>query len=133
MIVLRYETLRLWTWLTIFTVITAGCGGSREELIAGVNVPIPSGMEKSERQGVELTLPGLGAAQVSFKGKKDPQQIIDFYRKEMKDRGWRPGMGIVAGGGMLSFVKEGQTLMVTVGRSAEATTLTILIGKTGKN
>jgi hypothetical protein len=127
----QINSIKLRSFVVLLSIFCAACGGAREELIAGVKVPVPREMERSEQQGMELALPGFGGGQVSFKGKMAPDQVVEFYRKEMKERGWRPGIGLVSGGGMLSFVKEGQTVMVSVGRTPDGATLTILTGKTG--
>jgi hypothetical protein len=72
-------------WLA--TALTA-CGGSHEETVAGVQVPVPSGMTKSEEKGVELSLPGFGGGQAMYRGKREPGEVVEFYKKELPERGW---------------------------------------------
>jgi hypothetical protein len=69
-------------------VMLAGCDGSHDETVGGLQVPIPGGMTKSEEKGVELSIPGFGGAQASYRGKLEPNQVVDFYKKEMPARGW---------------------------------------------
>jgi hypothetical protein len=120
--------LRLGFWFLTVGVILSGCGGSYEETIGGVRLPIPAGMTKSPRQGIELALPGFGGAQVSYEGGVDPEKIVAFYKKEMPARGWQPAAGILSKGGMLSYTKEGKAVVVMVGAKDGGTALALMVG-----
>ena len=110
-------------------VMLAGCGGSHDETVGGLQVPIPGGMTKSEEKGVELSIPGFGGAQASYRGKLEPNQVVDFYKKEMPARGWKPSIGVLSQGGMLTYAKEGKSLIVMVGKSNGNTNMTITVGE----
>ena len=109
-------------------VMLAGCDGSHDETVGGLQVPIPGGMTKSEEKGVELSIPGFGGAQASYRGKLEPNQVVDFYKKEMPARGWKPSIGVLLQGGMLTYAKEGKSLIVMVGKSNGDTNMTITVG-----
>lgn len=109
-------------------VILSGCGGSYEETIAGVKVPIPRGMTKSPQQGLQLALPGFGGAQVNYEGNIAPEKVVAFYKKELPERGWQPAAGILGKGGMLSYAKEGKALVVMIGTQDGKTALTLMVG-----
>ncbi len=114
------------------TLIFAGCSSSYEETVAGVKIPIPSGMKKSQTKGIELSLPGFGGAQTSFQGNLEPDKIIDFYKKEMPNRGWRPNIELTSKGGMLTYTKENQTVVVMVTKGDGGSSLSITVGGTGR-
>jgi len=114
-----------------FIVLLNGCGGSFEETVGGVKVPIPAGMKKSQGNGVEISLPGFGGGQASFQGNIDPDKVIAFYRKEMAERGWNPNVSLISRGGMLAYSKEGKSVLITVGKNEATTTLTIMVGGSG--
>jgi hypothetical protein len=120
--------LRFVSWLVVAVLILSGCGGSHEETIAGVHVPIPRGMTKSPHQGLQLTLPGFGGAQANYQGNLEPEKVVAFYKKEMPERGWQPAAGILGKGGMLSYTKEGKALVVMIGTQDGKTSLTFMIG-----
>jgi hypothetical protein len=113
------------------TLIFAGCG-SYEETVAGVKVPIPNGMTKSQAKGIQLALPGFGGAQASFQGNLEPEKIIEFYKKEMPSRGWQPNMELTSKGGMLTYTKENQTVVVMATKSDGGSNLSITVGGTGR-
>jgi len=110
-------------------VMLAGCDGSHDETVGGLQVPIPGGMTKSEEKGVELSIPGFGGAQASYRGKLEPNQVVDFYKKEMPARGWKPSIGVLSQGGMLTYAKEGKSLIVMIGKSNGDTNMTITVGE----
>jgi hypothetical protein len=115
-----------------FILLVNGCSRSYEETVAGITVPIPSGMKKSQGNGVEISLPGFGGGQVSFQGKADPDKIVEFYKKEMPQRGWSPSASVLSRGGMLAYAKEGKSILVIVGKSDGTTTLAITVGGSGR-
>jgi len=116
----------------LLAAILAGCSGSYEETVAGVKIPIPKGMTKSPAAGVELSLGGFGGAQASFQGNLEPGNIVEFYQQEMPSRGWEPNIGITSKGGMLTYTKENQTVVVMIIKSDTGSNLSITVGGTGR-
>lgn len=110
----------------------AGCSASYEETVAGVKVPIPNGMTKSQTKGIELSLPGFGGAQAFFQGGLAPDKIVEFYKKEMPGRGWQPNIELTSKGGMLTYTKENQTVVVMVTKGDGGSSLSITVGGTGR-
>ena len=123
---------RVLLMVALLALLPLGCGSSYEETVAGVKVPIPSGMRKSQTKGIELSLPGFGGAQTSFQGNLEPDKIIDFYKKEMPNRGWQPNMELTSKGGMLTYTKENQTVVVMVTKGDGGSSLSITVGGTGR-
>lgn len=114
------------------TLIFAGCTGSYEEKVAGVEIPIPRGMKKSDGQGLEVALLGFGGGQSSFRGELDARRVIEFYEKEMPSRGWKPTVGVTSKGGVLTYAKDNRTVIVMVGESNGLTSMTITVGGIGR-
>jgi hypothetical protein len=117
-------------FLSAMVLIFAGCSRSYDEKIAGVEIPIPRGMKKSDGAGVEVALLGFGGGQSSFRGQLEPGKVIEFYEKEMPSRGWQPNLGVISKGGMLTYAKDARTVMIMVGGNNEATTMTVTVGGT---
>ena len=116
----------------VLTLSLAGCSSSYEETVAGVKVPIPNGMTKSQAKGIELSLPGFGGAQASFQGNLEPDKIVEFYKKEMPSRGWQPNIELTSKGGMLTYTKGNQTVVVMVTKGDGGSNLSITVGGTGR-
>ena len=60
----------------------------------------------------------------------DPDKVIEFYRKEMPTRGWQPSIRLMSKGGMLTYVKDSTTVIVTVEKNDSGTGMTIIAGGT---
>jgi hypothetical protein len=112
--------------------IFAACTGSYEEKVAGVEIPIPRGMKKSDGAGLEVALLGFGGGQSSFRGQLEPGKVIEFYEKEMPSRGWKPNAGFISKGGMLTYAKDNRTVIIMVGGNNGATIMTVTVGGTGR-
>jgi hypothetical protein len=125
-----FSVLTLSFALSLAVVVTlTGCGGSREETVAGVTVSIPSGMTKADEKGVELSVPGFGGGQASYRGSLDPNDVVEFYKREMSNRGWKPSVGVLSQGGMLTYVKDDKSLIVLIGKNGGGTNVTITVGE----
>lgn len=116
--------------LLCITVATSGCGGSHEETVGGVKIPIPAGMTRSQESGIEVSLAGFGGAQSAYQGKLDPDKVIEFYRKEMPARGWQPSIRLLSKGGMLTYVKDSTTVIITVAKTDSGARMAIIAGGT---
>jgi hypothetical protein len=119
-------------YLLLFALVFAGCGGSYEETVAGVKIPVPRGMKKSQDKGLELSLAGFAGGQSTFKGNDKPESVIEFYSKEMPARGWKQSGRLASGAAMLSYVKENKTAMLMVGRDDAGTVMTITVSGTSR-
>ena len=108
--------------------LAAGCGGSRDETIAGVEIPVPAAMTQSAAKPIEMSLLGFGAGQATFHGSMDPEKIVEFYKEKMPARGWQPNMNLRGGSAMLAYSKEGKTLLIGVSRQEGKTHLTLAVG-----
>lgn len=109
-----------------------GCAiEQRDEVVAGVTIPIPGGMSKSTEQRLELTLPGFEGGQVTYRGRVDPNEIVTFYQKELPARGWKPNASLVTRGGILAYTKDNRSVLVMTGTSDGYTTLSVMVGAMG--
>ena len=122
--------LRLAACLLCITVATSGCSGSHEETVGGVKIPIPGGMTRSQESGIEVSLPGFGGAQAAYQGKLDPEKVIEFYQKEMSARGWQPSIRLLSKGGMLTYVKDSTTVIITVEKTDSGARMAIIAAGT---
>lgn len=113
--------------LLFVTIIAASCGGSYEETIGGVAIPVPKGMARISEKPVEISLLGFGAAQATFLGAMDTNQIVDFYQKELPARGWQANMNLRSGGAMLAYSKDGKIVLIGVGNQDGETRLSLTV------
>ena len=116
----------------LIAVILTACGGSRDETISGVTVPVPSAMKKGSEKPVEISFLGFGAGQATFHGDMETNKLVEFYQKEMPARGWQPSMNLLSGGAMLAYSKDGKSVMIGIGKQNGETVLSLTVGGVGK-
>lgn len=109
-----------------------GCAGSYDETISGVTVPVPKAMTKNSDKPAEMSFLGFGAGQATFYGDMAVEKIVEFYKKELPARGWQPSMNVQSGGAMLTYGKDGKTLLIAIGKANDKTTLTLTVAGMGK-
>jgi hypothetical protein len=108
----------------IFSLLLIACGGSREETISGVAIPVPAAMKKSAEKPVEISFFGLGAGQATFRGDMESEKLVEFYKKEMPARGWHSNMSLLSGGAM--------SVMIGIGKQDHQSILSLTVGTVGK-
>jgi len=129
---IRHSLIAFLVSASFLAMLVSGCGGSYEETISGVKVPVPKAMTRSSEKPVEMTLLGFGAGQASFHGNMDTDKIVEFYKKEMPARGWQPNMNVRSGDAMLAYSKEGKTMLVAISGEKSETHLTLTVGGMGR-
>ena len=129
---MQYRTIRSTIAVMVFSLLLSACGGSRDETISGVTIPVPSAMKKGSEKPVELSFLGFGAGQATFHGNMETDKLIEFYKKEMASRGWQPSMNLLSGGAMLAYSKDGKSVMIGIGKQNDETVLSLTVGGVGK-
>ena len=124
----RYAFRLIWVLFLVMPMGSAVGDQDSDEVVAGSPIPIPSEMNKSTDQGIELMVPGFNGGQVAYQGKVEPREVIRFYQKNMPLKGWHPYASLVTGGGLLVFTKSNKSVLIMVSESNGNTTLAILVG-----
>ena len=129
---ISYRATRLAIFTLTLSLLFTACGGSRDETIGGVVVPVPKALKKGPDKPSEISILGFGAGQASFHGNMDPDKVVEFYNKELPARGWQASMNLRSGAAMLGFSKEGKSIMIAVGKQNDETVLTLTVGGVGR-
>jgi len=66
----------------LLIVSTSSCGGSYEETISGVAIPVPKAMTRGSDKPVEMNFFGVGAGQASFQGDMDAEKSPSFIKRK---------------------------------------------------
>jgi 7-cyano-7-deazaguanine synthase in queuosine biosynthesis len=129
---MRYHIRRFLLATIILPLLLIACGGSRDETISGVAIPVPNAMKKSAEKPVEISFFGVGAGQASFRGDMESEKLVEFYKKEMPARGWQSNMSLLSGGAMLAYSKDAKTVMIGIGKQDNQSVLSLTVGTVGK-
>jgi hypothetical protein len=107
----------------------SACGGSYEDTIAGIMVPVPKPMAKSSEAPVEMKFFGFAAGQSTYPGKMESDKIVEFYKRELPRARLAAGATMRSGGAMLVYTKNAKTLMVAIGKQNDDTSLTLTVAE----
>ena len=110
----------------------AACGGSHDETIGGVAIPVPNALKKGSDKPAEISFFGFGAGQASFRGNMETDKLVEFYKKELPARGWQENINLRSGATMLAFSKDGKSVMIGIGKQSDETVLSLTVSGVGK-
>lgn len=119
-------------FVLLLLMLASACGGSRDETVSGVTLPVPSAMKKGAEKPVEISIFGFGAGQAIFHGNMESAKLVEFYKKELPARGWQESMNLVSGGAVLAFSKNGKSVLIGISKQDKDTVLTLTVGGVGK-
>jgi hypothetical protein len=126
----NYSSLqRLLLWMPfIVLLITTGCQ-KRNEVIAGLEIPIPEKMTKNPDKVFD-PIPGFQDGQASYQGKVTPKEIFNFYQEVMAAKGWQPTSRFAGNEqNSIAYTKGNRLLLVKYNENPDGTTvLTLMVG-----
>ena len=126
----KYSSLqRLVLWVPcILLLIITGCQ-KRNEVIAGVEVPIPEKMTKNPDKVFD-PIPYFQDGQASYQGKVTPKEIFNFYQEVMAAKGWQPTARFAGDQqDSIGYTKGNRLVLVKYNQNPDGTTvLTIMVG-----
>jgi hypothetical protein len=101
----------------------------RNEVVAGVEVPIPAKMTKNPDKVFD-PIPGFQDGQVSYQGKVAPKEIFDFYQEVMAAKGWQPTARFAGNQqDSIGYTKGNRLVLVRYNENPDGTTvLTVMVG-----
>ena len=127
---LKYSSpQRVLLWMPfIVLLITTGCQ-KRNEVIAGLEIPIPEKMTKNPDKVFD-PIPGFQDGQASYQGKVTPKEIFTFYQEVMAAKGWQPTARFAGNQeDSIGYTKGNRLLLVKYNQNPDGTTvLTIMVG-----
>jgi hypothetical protein len=127
---LKYSSLQhLMLWVPfILLLITTGCQ-KRNEVIAGLEIPIPEKMTKNPDKVFD-PIPGFQDGQASYQGKVTTKEIFNFYQEVMAAKGWQPTSRFAGNEqNSIAYTKGNRLLLVKYNENPDGTTvLTLMVG-----
>ena len=127
---LKYSSLqRVLLWMPVIVLlITTGCQ-KRNEVIAGLEIPIPEKMTKNPDKVFD-PVPGFQDGQASYQGKVTAKEIFNFYQEVMAAKGWQPTARFAGDEqNSIGYTKGNRLVLVKSNENPDGTTvLTIMVG-----
>jgi hypothetical protein len=127
---LKFSSLQhliLWVPCILLLIIT-GCQ-RRDEVIAGLEIPIPEKMTKNPDKVFD-PIPGFQDGQASYQGKVTPKEIFNFYQEVMAAKGWQPTSRFAGNEqDSIAYTKGNRLLLVKYNANPDGiTVLTLMVG-----
>lgn len=121
------QCLVLWLPCILLLIVT-GCQ-KRNELIGGLEIPIPEKMTKNPDKVFD-PIPGFQDGQASYQGKVTPKEIFDFYQEVMAAKGWQPTARFAGDQkDSIAYTKGNRLVLVKYNANPDGTTvLTLMVG-----
>jgi hypothetical protein len=111
----------------ILLLIITGCQ-RRDEVVAGVDIPIPEKMTKNSDKVFD-PIPGFEDGQVSYQGKVTPKEIFTFYQEVMAAKGWQPTARFADHKDSIAYTKGNRLVLIRYNENPDGTTvLTVMVG-----
>ena len=121
------QRLVLWVPCILLLILT-GCQ-KRNEVIAGLEIPIPDKMTKNPDKVFD-PIPGFQDGQASYQGKVTPKEIFNFYQEVMAAKGWQPTARFAGDQqDSIGYTKGNRLVLVKYNENPDGTTvLTVMVG-----
>lgn len=97
------------------------------------DVPVPAGLSMASGESFILETPDTHAGQLVYTGFANFQSVVQFYRQNMPNHGWKLLSSIERGEAALTYEKPGWSAVVFIRTSYFQTRVSINIGPKGTN
>ena len=120
---------RVLLWMPLIALLIATGCQKRNEVIAGLEIPIPEKMTKNPDKVFD-PIPGFQDGQASYQGKVTPKEIFNFYQEVMAAKGWQPTARFAGNEqDSIAYTKGNRLLLVKYNPNPDGTTvLTLMVG-----
>ena len=92
------------------------------------DIPVPSGFKTIPQESYSFDNGGVRVAVLKYQGKADPDQLVTFYKEQMKMNHWELINVTEFGQRMLNFNNDKETCIVSLLPKGSAITLVISVG-----
>jgi len=116
-------------WMPLIALLIATGCQKRNEVIAGLEIPIPENMTKNPDKVFD-PIPGFQDGQASYQGKVTPKEIFNFYQEVMAAKGWQPTSRFAGNEqDSIAYTKGNRLVLVKYNPNPDGTTvLTVMVG-----
>ncbi|MCK9594647.1 MAG: hypothetical protein PHH68_01605 [Candidatus Omnitrophica bacterium] len=92
------------------------------------DIPVPSGFKSLPQESYSFDNGGVRVAVLKYQGKADPDQMVAFYKEQMKMNQWEMINVTEFGQRMLNFNNESEACIISLLPKGRLITLVISVG-----
>ena len=124
--------------LLVFSVFTfLGCAGPSSKSLGLLepssiqkftDVPVPAGFNLLSKNSYSFESSGVRVGILKYRGKANPDQIINFYKEQMPMYNWNLLNIVEYGDRMMNFDRDTETCIISLSPKGKSIAITISIG-----
>ncbi|MDP2927612.1 MAG: hypothetical protein Q8N80_02280 [Candidatus Omnitrophota bacterium] len=99
---------------------------SPQAILKFTDVPVPVGLKSLPEQSYSFESSGVRVGVLKYRGKNNPDQIINFYKEQMPMYNWNLVNIVEYGQRLMNFERENETCIVTLQPMGWGNTLLII-------
>ena len=92
------------------------------------DVPIPVGFKSMPQDSYSFESSGVRVGVLKYRGKVNPEQVVNFYKEQMPMYNWALLNVIEYGQRLMNFERETETCIISLDPKGSSTMLTISLG-----
>lgn len=92
------------------------------------DVPVPVGLKSLPEQSYSFESSGVRVGVLKYRGKNNPDQVVNFYKEQMAMYNWNLVNIVEYGQRLLNFERENETCIITLEPKGSTVILTISLG-----
>lgn len=130
-------------FLLLFALLLTGCattnqtndptlsnpaGLKTQSILKFSDVPVPVGLKSLPLDSYSFESSGVRVGVLKYRGKGNPDLIINFYKEQMPLYNWNLINLVEYGQKLINFEREGESCIITLEPKGSSVTLTISLG-----
>lgn len=92
------------------------------------DIPVPAGLKALPLVSYSFESSGVRVGVLKYRGKANPEQVINFYKEQMAMYNWNLVNIVEYGQRLINFERENETCIITLEPKGSSITLTISLG-----
>jgi len=92
------------------------------------DIPIPAGLKSLPDQSYSFESSGVRVGVLKYRGKNNPDQIVNFYKEQMPMYNWNLVNIVEYGQRLLNFERDNETCIITMEPKWNSIILTVSLG-----
>jgi len=92
------------------------------------DIPIPAGLKRLPDQSYSFESSGVRVGVLKYRGKNNPDQIVNFYKEQMPMYNWNLVNIVEYGQRLLNFERDNETCIITMEPKWNSIILTVSLG-----
>jgi len=104
-----------------------------QAILKFTDVPVPVGLKSLPEQSYSFESSGVRVGVLRYRGKNNPDQVVNFYKEQMAMYNWNLVNIVEYGQRLLNFERENETCIINLEPKGSTLILTVSLGPKSQN